>query len=114
MIADFLHLFEQVGAKEHRDAPLAELENQIADLAGTHRIELRVGPADPANPRGERSVVISADGETLLSRTGRFEIPGGPGETFEVGRDDGSIVGENYPANAPFPGEVRDVTFSVP
>ncbi len=82
--------------------------------AGTHRIELRVGPADPANPRGERSVVISADGETLLSRTGRFEIPGGPGETFEVGRDDGSIVGENYPANAPFPGEVRDVTFSVP
>ena len=38
VIADFLHLFEQVGAQEHRDAALAELEDQIADLPRAHRI----------------------------------------------------------------------------
>jgi len=78
---------------------------------GTHQLELRIAPAGPG---AERSISILADGEVLLAQTGHFEIPGGPGETFEVGRDDGSAVGETYRPGTAFPGEIRDVVFSFP
>jgi arylsulfatase len=77
--------------------------------SGTHGIELDVHPAEG----GAHLVTIRADGQVLLSREGHFRIPGGPGETFEIGRDDGSAVGESYVPGKDFPGEIRNVVFSL-
>jgi len=81
---------------------------------GTHQVELRLAPVAGGTANGERTVAIVVGGEVLLSQTGRFEVPGGPGETFEVGRDDGSAVGENYRPGTAFPGEIRNVEFTFP
>lgn len=81
---------------------------------GTHEIELSLLPGDPATPSSdEHRIAIRAGGEVLYAGTGRFRIPGGPGETFDIGRDDGSPVGEGYSAGAAFPGTIRDITFTV-
>lgn len=77
---------------------------------GSNQIELRLAPADL--PGGRRNVVLMSGGRMLLSRSGVFDIPPGPGETFEVGRDDGTAVGEGYAPGAAFPGEIRDVSFT--
>jgi len=37
--ADFLHLLEQMRAKQHRDAALLEIQNEVANLAGARRID---------------------------------------------------------------------------
>ena len=80
---------------------------------GAHQLELRVAAIDPADRASTaHHITISADGQTLLARDANFRIPGGPGETFEIGRDDGSTVGEGYAAGRAFPGEIRDVEFS--
>lgn len=81
--------------------------------AGTNAIELAITPADPANPRGaERVLTIRAGGQVLLSEKGVFPIV--TGESFDIGRDDGSAVADAYPAGAQLPGLVRGMVFTFP
>jgi len=79
---------------------------------GTSQLELTLAPADPANPRGDRQLTLSANGKVLLSHRGAIRMESG--ETFDVARDDGSALVDAYPAGARFPGEVRDMTFTFP
>lgn len=79
---------------------------------GTHQIKLRLAKTAQADATsGSTGVIISVDGQQVLSLQGRFNIPGGPGETFEIGRDDGSIVGEGYEPETTFPGTLSDIEF---
>lgn len=80
--------------------------------AGSHELELRVAPAGQ-EPDLHR-VTILADGKEVLAAEARFQIPAGAGDTFEIGRDDGSAVGEGYAPGTDFPGRIREVTFTFP
>ncbi len=52
-------------------------------------------------------------GRELLSETVRFAMPAtmSSSETFDIGRDDGKALTEDYTAETPFPGTIRNVEF---
>ena len=81
--------------------------------AGHNDIELSLSPANPAdraNP--ERVITVKAGGQALLIERGVFPIA--TGETFDIGRDDGSAVADAYPGGAQLPGLVRNTVFTFP
>jgi arylsulfatase len=58
-------------------------------------------------------IAIGADGKRLVSQTVRFSMPAlfSADNTFDIGRDDGSAVTEDYQAATAFPGELSNIVF---
>jgi len=60
------------------------------------------------------TVTVSANGKELLSGTTQFAMPAtmSSSETFDIGRDDGKSLTDDYAAQMPFPGTIRNVLFN--
>ncbi len=67
------------------------------------------------SPLAEKSIriTVSSNGRELLSDVLRFGMPGtfSSSETFDMGQDDGKALTDDYPAETPFPGEIRNLVF---
>ncbi|MYM64004.1 arylsulfatase [Pseudomaricurvus sp. HS19] len=59
------------------------------------------------------TVTLSSNGNELLNETVQFAMPAtmSSSETFDIGRDDGKALTDDYTAETPFPGTIRNVVF---
>jgi arylsulfatase len=66
-------------------------------------------------PLVEKSIriTVSSNGREFLSEVLKFGMPGtfSSSETFDMGRDDGKALTDDYPAESPFPGTLRNLVF---
>lgn len=90
--------------------PLDKGENQLEmklDLGGGSQ-----GHIEPLAMK-DITVTITSNGREVLSDTVTFAMPAtmSSSETFDIGRDDGKALTEDYAAETPFPGTIRNVTF---
>ena len=67
-------------------------------------------------PMAEKTihVVLSDNGGEVLNKTTQFAMPGtfSSSETFDIGRDDGKALTDDYAAQTPFPGSIRNIEFN--
>ncbi len=59
------------------------------------------------------TVILSSNGKEVLNETVQFAMPAtmSSSETFDIGRDDGKALTDDYAAETPFPGTIRNVVF---
>ncbi len=87
--------------------------------AGSNRLEMRFeyagGLQMKVTPMAVKTIQITLtnNGNEILDESVEFAMPGtfSSSETFDIGRDDGKALNEDYPAETPFPGEIRNVLF---
>ncbi len=62
------------------------------------------------------TLTISANGKPLITRTVSVKLPiaYSIGETFDIGRDEGTAVSPDYLSFAPFAGSIRNMVFQFP
>jgi len=81
---------------------------------GENTIELSVArpSAAPLTPI-DVEVAISANGRELARKTLHYPMPVtySVSDTFDIGRDDGAAVSQDYAPSTPFPGEIRNIVF---
>ena len=79
------------------------------------RLDLGGGSQAQIQPMAVRDikVTVKSNGKTLLDETVQFAMPAtmSSSETFDIGRDDGKALTDDYSAETPFPGTIRNVTF---
>lgn len=79
------------------------------------RLDLGGGSQQHIEPMAKRtiSVTLSSNGDELLNDSVEFAMPAtmSSSETFDIGRDDGKALTEDYAAETPFPGTIRNVVF---
>lgn len=91
-------------------SPMPQGDNALA-------MELDLGGGTPGHiqPLAMRdiTVTIHSNGNELMAETVRFAMPAtmSSSETFDIGRDDGKALTSDYPAQTPFPGQIRNVNF---
>jgi arylsulfatase len=91
-------------------APMAQGDNELE-----MQLDLGGGSQAQIEPMAKRdiTVTISSNGQELLAETVSFAMPAtmSSSETFDIGRDDGKALTQDYAAQTPFPGTIRNVEF---
>lgn len=59
------------------------------------------------------TITIESNGNEVMNETVQFAMPAtmSSSETFDIGRDDGKALTDDYAAETPFPGTIRNVNF---
>lgn len=104
--------------------PVFALRSQTGELtkvvsaaglpAGTTKLTFAFDRSSPEPIRPiDIKVTIAANGQNLASQTVRYAMPIllSSDNTFDIGRDDGTTVVEDYQPEVPFPGDIRNVVF---
>ncbi|WP_317928616.1 arylsulfatase [Halioxenophilus sp. WMMB6] len=88
--------------------------------AGNNALKLRFeylnrqpGQMMPPLAPSDIRLTLTNNDEALFSETVNFPMPGtfSSTESFDIGRDDGKPLSDDYPSEADFPGEIRNIVF---
>jgi len=90
--------------------PLAQGDNHLE-----MHLDLGAGLQPKIEPLAQRDITVTvrSNGTEVLSETVQFAMPAtmSSSETFDIGRDDGKALTDDYTAQTPFPGTIRNVEF---
>lgn len=84
------------------------LAAQKAIAAGAHDLELEIRPSGNTQ---DKVVTLRIDNTDTATGTLTFAIPATVEETFDIGRDEGTALSDDYQPNQDFEGAIREVTF---